>query len=93
MSKRHNNSIEHDDVNHPRWYTDVPFTCACGKTVEPLTISQHLSFSLGSVIKYCVRAGVKHEADNGVQDLEKARYYIDTEIKLRKRQLKERDNG
>lgn len=81
-------SRKHDEVHAPRWYTGVPFFCgSCGETVEPLTISQHLSFPLGSVLKYCVRAGVKDTSDFGIQDLEKAKFYIDTEIRLRQKYL------
>ena len=87
-------SCKHDEVHSPHWYTSVPFSCGnCGKTVEPLAISQHLSFPLGSVLKYCVRAGVKDASDFGIQDLEKAKFYIDTEIRLRKKQQEDELNA
>ena len=56
-------------------------------------ISQHLSFPLGSVLKYCVRAGVKDASDFGIQDLEKAKFYIDTEIRLRKKRQEEESDA
>ena len=40
-------------------------------------ITQHLSFCLGNVVKYCARAGRKGEP---LEDLLKARTYLDYEI-------------
>ena len=45
--------------------------------VQPVDIAEHLSFSLGNVIKYVSRAGRKGDA---VEDLLKARWYLDREI-------------
>ena len=39
-----------------------------------------LGFSLGNAVKYIARAGLKGDA---VEDLEKARWYIDREIRRR----------
>lgn len=48
---------------------------------EPIKIIEHygLNFSLGNAIKYILRAGKKDEART-VEDLEKARTYLDFEI-------------
>ena len=64
----------HDPVNHPRHYTDHP------SGVECIAITEHMSFTLGNAIKYIWRADLK----NGVEDLEKARWYIDREIAKRR---------
>ena len=59
-------------MSAPAHYTDrVP-------GVECIDVTKHFSFCLGNVIKYVWRAGVKSE--DPVQDLEKARTYLDFEI-------------
>jgi hypothetical protein len=60
-------------VNHPSHYTQ-------GKIeVIDFIDDQQLGFSLGNAIKYICRAGKK--SDNGyVQDLEKAKWYLEHEI-------------
>ena len=61
-----------DAVAAPAHYTDrVP-------GVECIDVTQHFNFNLGNVIKYVWRAGVK--SGDAVQDLEKARAYLDFEI-------------
>ena len=78
-----------DPVAHPAHYT-------YGK-IEVIDFIQDkdLNFALGNAVKYIVRAG--HKAEQGmsdeekaIQDLEKARQYIDFEIKHRK---EARDRG
>lgn len=61
-----------DPVNHPAHYTDHP------SGVECIEITEHMGFCLGNAIKYIWRAGLK--SANAIQDLEKARWYIDREI-------------
>ena len=72
-----------DPVAHPAHYT-------YGK-IEVIDFIQDkdLNFALGNAVKYIVRAG--HKAEQGmsdeekaIQDLEKARQYIDFEIEHRK---------
>jgi hypothetical protein len=41
-----------------------------------------LGFSLGNAVKYICRAGLKQDA---LEDLEKARWYLDHEIERRRR--------
>ena len=67
----------HDSVNHPAHYTGHP------SGVECITVTEHLSFCVGNAIKYLWRADLKH--DNAVEDLEKAVWYIQREIKRRKK--------
>lgn len=50
--------------------------------VECIDITQHMSFTLGNAIKYIWRADLKHQ-DNGIEDLAKARWYLECEIKKR----------
>ena len=69
-----------DDVNSPKHYTD-------GKIeVIDFIEDKNLGFAAGNVIKYVVRAGKKRSAgmsdkEKAIQDLKKARYYIDRRIK------------
>ena len=66
--------IEDDPVNHPEHYTD-------GKIeVIDYIEDKKLGFCLGNAIKYISRAGKKNP-DKEVEDLQKARWYIDRRIK------------
>ena len=67
---------EHDPVNHPKHYTSHPSGVECIQVVE------HMTFNVGNAIKYLWRAGLKDAAPQ-LQDLEKARWYIDREIQRR----------
>jgi hypothetical protein len=62
-----------DMVNHPPHYTSHP------SGVECIKITEHMGFLLGNAMKYIWRADLK----NGVEDLKKARWYIDREIQNR----------
>jgi hypothetical protein len=63
-----------DPVNHPRHYTSHP------SGVECITVTEHMSFNLGNALKYIWRADLKNDA---LEDLRKARWYIDREITRR----------
>lgn len=45
--------------------------------VECIDITEHMNFCLGNAMKYIWRAGLK---DNALEDLKKARWYIEREI-------------
>ena len=60
-----------DTVNHPKHYTEHP------SGVECIEITEHMNFCVGNAIKYLWRAGLKGQQ---VEDLRKARWYIDREI-------------
>jgi len=66
-----------DPVNHPAHYTAHP------SGVECIQITEHMGFNLGNAVKYVWRAGEKGDA---VEDLLKAAWYIDREIKRLSRQ-------
>lgn len=63
---------EPDPVNHPPHYNDHP------SGVECIEITEHMNFNLGNALKYIWRAALKGKQ---IQDLEKARWYIDRELK------------
>ena|SRR5688500_14550639 len=60
-----------DPVNHPSHYNSHP------SGIECIMITEHMNFCLGNVIKYCWRADAK---GNAIEDLAKARWYLDREI-------------
>lgn len=62
-----------DQVNRPAHYRAHP------SGVECIEITEHMNFCLGNAIKYIWRAGLK--TDDPIVDLEKARWYIDRELK------------
>jgi hypothetical protein len=65
-------------VLHPNHYTSHP------SGVECIEITRHMNFCLGNAMKYIWRADLK---DDAIQDLEKAKFYIEQEISLRKEGL------
>lgn len=60
-----------NNVDHPKHYN---------QGIEPIDIieSWDLNFSLGNAIKYILRAPYKN---NELEDLEKAKWYLEREIK------------
>lgn len=75
----HEAQVYHDPVNHPRHYTAY-------KGLEVIDLTEQMNFNRGNAVKYIARAGLKNPTTE-VQDLEKARWYIDREIqRLRKAQ-------
>lgn len=59
------------DAINPPHYQDHP------SKIECIQITEHMNFCLGNAIKYIWRAGLKN---NAIEDLRKARWYIDREI-------------
>jgi hypothetical protein len=69
-----------EQVNNPKHYggKDNPYEAI--KVIE----AWELGFSLGNTVKYISRAGFKNP-NKGIEDLEKARWYLDRHItKLKK---------
>lgn len=48
--------------------------------------SWELGFNLGNVVKYISRSGIK-DPSKRIEDLEKARWYLDREISVRRKTL------
>ena len=63
-----------DNVNHPKHYTQHP------SGVECIQITEHMGFCLGNAVKYIWRADLK---GGGIEDLQKAKWYLEREIALR----------
>lgn len=60
-----------DPVDHPKHYNADP------SGVECIDVVEHRTFNVGNAMKYLWRAGLKGDL---VEDLRKARWYIDREI-------------
>jgi hypothetical protein len=76
LKKLNNN----DMVNNPPHYTSDP------SGVECITITRHRNFNIGNAIKYLWRNGLKDSTQGEalskqIEDLEKAVFYINDEIK------------
>ena len=64
--------MTHDSINSPAHYAE-------GRTYEPIDVIEdwELNYNLGNACKYISRAGRKQDQ---LEDLKKARWYIDREI-------------
>ena len=80
-----------DNVNHPSHYTS-------GKIeVIDFIEDKELNFNLGNVIKYVARCGRKKSsgksmAVKALEDLKKARWYIEREIATREKGMTKKCN-
>lgn len=82
-SKQLNTNL--DNVNHPKHYTNSAAKCSkCNHPIECIDVTRHLDFNAGNAIKYIWR----YKDKNGIEDLKKARWYLDDLIK----QLESQDN-
>lgn len=66
---------EKEKVNHPEYYGGKHNQYEAIKVIE----AWDLGFCLGNVVKYVSRAG-KKDKNRELEDLEKARWYLDREI-------------
>lgn len=66
-----------DKINHPIHYMHLPVEC--------IEVTEHMSFCLGNVVKYVYRCNLK----GGVEDLKKAKWYLEREIARREHGTKE----
>lgn len=62
-----------DLINHPKHYNSHP------SGVECVDIAECFNFNVGNAVKYLWRAGLKEAADE-LDDLRKAKWYIEREI-------------
>lgn len=71
-----------EQVNHPEHYGGKENPYEAIKIIEAL----NLNFHLGNTLKYIFRAG-KKEPEKVLQDLRKAAWYLDREIKNREKEI------
>jgi hypothetical protein len=76
---------QHDPVNHPDHYGGANNPYEAIKVIE----AWGLGFNLGNVAKYIARTDRK---DNALEDLKKARWYLDREIQNRELAVDQRDS-
>ena len=69
---------EDDVVNKPKHYTEHP------SGIECIQVTEHMGFNLGNAVKYIWRCDLKRDA---IEDLKKAKWYIDREIDRRERNI------
>lgn len=84
--------MSHDPVHHPTHYTDGGFIHSeCGKPIEVIDITRSMSFTRGNAAKYTLRAGLKGDPEKRaykeIEDLEKAIWYLEDEVKVLKAKL------
>lgn len=77
---RRHGKLQEGLVDHPLYYNSHP------SGIECIEIARHYCFSIGNAIKYLWRAGLKQEVGKSdvakeIEDLEKAKWYIDDRIK------------
>lgn len=70
------NKAHYDPVEHPQHYLEHPSGVQC------IEITEHMGFNLGNAVKYIWRCDLKRDA---VEDLKKAKWYIEREIQKRSR--------
>jgi hypothetical protein len=73
-----NNNRPIDNIANPPHYNSSDAKCSCGRRLECIDITRHMGFNLGNAIKYLWRWKYK----GGVEDLKKAIWYINDEIKM-----------
>lgn len=70
-----------EQVSHPSHYAWLKDLCG----VEPIDICRHFDFAIGNALKYLMRKGKvdgdKTEKEKRIEDLRKAVFYIQDEIK------------
>lgn len=72
--------MENINVEHPKHYNQGKFE------VIDVINDWKMNFNLGNVIKYVARADYKN---NAIEDLEKAKFYLQYEIDRRKNEVAE----
>lgn len=70
------NLKENETVNNPSYYGGA------SNIYEAIKIIQHfkMDFCIGNALKYIIRAGKKNP-DKEIEDLQKAKWYLETKIK------------
>lgn len=70
--------VDIDMVNHPPHYNNGSAVCdKCGDCIECIEVTRHMPFNIGNAVKYLWRWQHK----GGLEDLKKARWYLDDQIK------------
>lgn len=82
-----------DAINHPKHYTSRDVCCpSCGAPIECIDVAERFPFSIGNVLKYVWRAGLK-STSTAVEDLQKAEWYLRREIGRMHRETDKGEGG
>lgn len=73
-------------VHHPKHYNLNP------SGVEAIDVIEHMTFNVGTAVKYLWRAGLK-DGEPSVRDLQKAQWYITREIHRLRITAQDKKNG
>jgi hypothetical protein len=76
--------VRTERVDHPAHYNRHP------SGIECIAIAEHMTFNVGSALKYLWRAGLKPQTSK-IEDLEKAVWYIQREIERLKTESKKEE--
>lgn len=71
---------EYERVHHPKHYNMHP------SGIECIDVIEHMTFNVGSAVKYLWRAGLK-PGEGTLHDLKKAAWYISREIEKAEKEL------
>lgn len=74
-------AVKDDAVDSPSHYTQYP--------VEVIELTRHMNFGRGNSVKYIARAGFKGGPEKELEDLLKARWYLNDEIATVQKKLEE----
>lgn len=78
-----------NSVNHPSHYNSHP------SGIECIEVARHYNFNIGNAIKYLWRQGLKNNGsdakEKAIEDLEKAKWYIQDEIDRLKTEMALKD--
>jgi len=75
--------VPYEKVNHPKHYNNHP------SGIECIDVIEHLSFNVGSAVKYFWRAGLK-PGESTLEDLKKGLWYINREIQKVSKELEKK---
>lgn len=73
-------AVDNSRVDHPSHYTWLKEICG----IEVIDVTRHLNFNVGNAIKYLLRKDkedIISLQDKRIEDLKKAAWYINDEIK------------
>jgi hypothetical protein len=74
-------------VVHPKHYNSLSAKClGCGRPIECIDVIEHMPLNIGTAVKYLWRVGLK---DKAIQELQKAKWYIERQIEKLKREMAE----
>lgn len=69
---------DQEDPINPKHYRNSEANCTkCGNGIECIDVTRHMPFNIGNAVKYLWRFQDK----GGIEDLKKARWYLEDHIK------------